>query len=160
MDGQSDPYVHMMEEFIHTNTEGPDIMDVSEDTFTYRAMEYGQNGLIPKLAEMNPLGSREKSLREKGERFGEALYSAVDRNVDPEYRAEPLEGSGEMEDERMLIAGDDYLESARPNPAVVTGRAIEMLSPEMEKPFYEGAMEAVMEEREDADFKILDQYDL
>lgn len=157
---QVDPYVYMMEELIHTDTEGPDIMDVSEDTFIYRAMEYDQNGLTQHLGEINPFGSREKSLREKGERFGEALYNAVDRSTDLDYHEEPFEGSGEMEDERMLIAGDDHLESARPNPAAVTGRAIEILSPEMEKPFYEGAIEAVMQEREDTDFKILDQYDL
>lgn len=123
-----DPYVEVMRNDMHVG-DGRTVFNASRGSVSKRIWEYDQNDFLRYVASVNPLGSEDKFLEKRGDRFGNALYETVRTELEGEVWLY-TEGS-----ERNL--GED--------PVDITLGIIDFLGTDSDPRFYTGAVKAVGE---------------
>ncbi|MFB6242135.1 MAG: hypothetical protein ABEJ36_05050 [Candidatus Nanosalina sp.] len=128
--GHRDPYISFMQDDFH-ESDGVVQVDLTEDSVTRRIWEYDQNDAIRYFARVNPLGSEEKFLEQRGERFGEALYTAFDDFLDGQ-------------EDVFMYPGQGW-KKVDSEPGAAARQALYSLGNGSEQEFYCAAQEAVEE---------------
>lgn len=126
-----DPYVAFFQDDF-TAEEGILHVDLQEDSVTRRIWEYDQNDFFRYVARWNPLGSEEKFLEDRGERFGRSLYTAFDDFMDGE--------------DEVVIYTTQGGKKSRAEPASAARQSLYSLGSGSDANFYSSALETVEEE--------------
>jgi hypothetical protein len=126
----SDPYISFIQDDFYEEADTVQV-DLGQESVTRRIWEYDQNDSIRYFARINPLGSEEKFLEQRGERFGEAVYAAFD---------DFLEG-----DEEVFIHKERGWKKADSEPGAAARQTLYSLGSGADETFYSSAVEAVEE---------------
>lgn len=103
-------------------------VNLGEDSVTRRMWDYEQKDFMRYFARVNPLGSEEKFMEDRGEVFGETLYDAYDDFLDGE---------------EVLIHKEDVGKSAGSDPGAAARQTLYSLGRDSNPDFYSSALETV-----------------
>ncbi len=104
---------------------------IGEDSITRRMWDYEQNDMMRHIARWNPLGSEEKFLQDRGEVFGETVYTAYSDFLEDE--------------EEVLVYRERGVKNVDAEPGAAARETLYSLGRGSEPDFYLSALEEVEE---------------
>ncbi|MFB6116134.1 MAG: hypothetical protein ABEK10_01365 [Candidatus Nanosalina sp.] len=125
---ETNPYVSFVQDDFYRQ-DGQIQVYMGKDSITRRMWDYEQNDLLRYVARWNPLGSEQKFLEDRGEVFGETLYTA--------YR-DFLE-----DDEEVLICRERGVKNVEAEPGAAARETLRSLGRGSEREFYLSALKEI-----------------
>lgn len=104
---------------------------IGEDSITRRMWEYEQNDLMRHIARWNPLGSEQKFLQDRGEVFGETVYTAYEDFLE--------------DDDEVLVYRERGVKEVAAEPGAAARETLYSLGRDSNRDFYLSALEEVEE---------------